>query len=164
MMRQLVGAAIEFGIAQLLLLVEHGDGFGSLLDLIFEQFMEQPFRRIGGLCRVELFQQPVTFIRFNLASIDLRATYRRNKGIALGRQQRQLANRTTRLCYDAGQQDGVMCRHSFDCRMHEQIGAVLKDATQIRSCIHDFEGQVKLSFLLTQFIGFEDEIFPSHAP
>ncbi len=56
-MSQLVGAAIQFSIGQLLVFKDHCDGGWSSLDLSFEQMMDALVLGIVGLRVIPLDQQ-----------------------------------------------------------------------------------------------------------
>ena len=60
MVRQLIGAGVELGIGQLLILKDHGHGVGRARYLFFKEFVNAFVLRVIGSRVVPLDEQLVT--------------------------------------------------------------------------------------------------------
>ena len=108
--RQLVGAGVELGIGQLLILEDNRYGVGRARYLFLEEFVNAFVLRIIGSRVVPLDEQLVT--------------------LGFG-EQRQLGDGLRRVVHNRLQQGLEMARHALDGRFVEEIGAEDPGALQL---------------------------------
>ena len=103
MVRELVRAAVELPVGELLLLKHDRNGIGCAFDLLLEELVHAPILRILCCCVVPLEEQ--------LMSLRLA-------------QQRQLGEVLIGVFHDASQERLEVTQHPFDGVIVEQVGVV----------------------------------------
>ncbi len=135
---QLIGAPIQFGVAEFLPVERHGHTVRRARRLGFDHAVQR-IQGIGARRVVPVQQQLIPL------------------GV---RQQRQVRHAHARLGYHRFQQARQMARHPLHRRRFEQVGAVLQYADQGVARVGHFQRQVELPLLLHQLVRFERKVFP----
>ncbi len=123
MARQLVGARVEFGVAETLALEGDGDSLGLALGLRFEKLMEELVVGVIRLRRVPVDEHPLAL--FNI-------------------EQRIVAEAGLRLSDDLLEQALEMRRHAPHRGFIEQIGVVFEEGRHTLGTLLHAQGDVEL--------------------